>query len=56
MKYFYLQRQNRKAVDENDASNRVMRPISFPKQRLSRSVDLRPWMTHIEYQGDMNTW
>ncbi|CAF3498519.1 unnamed protein product [Rotaria socialis] len=55
MKYFNFRRENRKAVDENDEINRVMRPISFPKQRLSRAVDLRPWMTHIEYQRDMNT-
>ncbi|CAF1355945.1 unnamed protein product [Rotaria magnacalcarata] len=55
MKYFNFEHENRKAADENDEISRVMRPISFPKHRLSRSVDLRPWMTHIAYQGDMNT-
>ncbi len=45
-----------KHKDEKDEVNRAMRLVSFPKQELSRTVDLRRWMSPIEYQGDMNTW
>jgi hypothetical protein len=44
------------SIDEKRKANRLIRPISFPKEELSRIVDLRRWMSPIEEQGDMNTW
>jgi hypothetical protein len=46
----------KKHKNEKDKINRLMRPLSFPKQELSRTVDLREWMSPIEQQEDMNTW
>jgi hypothetical protein len=43
-------------VDGKRQANRLIRPISFPKEELSHTVDLRRWMSPIEEQGDMNTW
>jgi hypothetical protein len=45
-----------RSIDENRRDNRLMRPLSFPKERLSSYIDLRRWMTPIEHQQDMNTW
>ena len=34
-----------------------MQVISFPKnQELSRRVNLCPWMSPVEHQGDLVTW
>ncbi|UJR24669.1 hypothetical protein I4U23_006042 [Adineta vaga] len=37
-----------------DEHNHIMRPISFPREQLSSSVNLRPWMTPVEQQLDIN--
>jgi hypothetical protein len=42
--------------DEKDEVDRRMRPMSFGREELSDHVDLREWMSPIEYQEDMNTW
>ena len=34
----------------------VMKSIGLPHKHLSRRVDLRPWMSLIDRQGDMLTW
>lgn len=43
-------------IDGKRPEQRLIRSISFPIERLSRAVDLRPYMSPIEEQGDMNTW
>jgi hypothetical protein len=43
-------------VDGKRKENRPLRPISLPEEKLSRTVDLRRWMSPIEEQGDLNTW
>jgi len=38
------------------ARRRQMRPLQFPLQPLPPYVDLRPWMTPVEDQGQMESW
>ncbi len=48
--------RNDRVINDRRRDARVMRPMSFPRERLSTSVDLRRWMTPIEDQEDLNTW
>ena len=48
--------ENVRSIEDKARENRLMRPLSFPKEALSTYVDLREWMTPIENQRDMNTW
>ena len=47
---------NHRSIGNKDENERPMRIISFPKQHLRDHIDLRRWMTPVEYQQDMNTW
>jgi len=47
---------NKHKNEKRNEINRLIRPISFPNEELSRTVDLRQWMSPVEHQEDMNTW
>jgi hypothetical protein len=56
MYFIGVGRRNDRAKDDRYKEARAMRPLSFPRERLSTSVDLRRWMTPVEQQLEMNTW
>ena len=56
MYFIGVGRRNDRTINDIHRDARVMRPMPFPRVRLSTSVDLRRWMTPIENQEDMNTW
>ena len=43
-------------LDRKRNKERPLRALSFPKEDLSRAVDLRRWMSPVEEQGNFNTW
>ena len=56
MYFIAASRRNDRAKDDRYKDARAMRPLSFPRGKLSTVVDLRKWMTPVEQQLEMNTW